>query len=539
MLAALSSSPVVYQNVPPEIERITAYEWRTGSAPVPIEISVTRQASRWTVALSNETVVVLLHRHDGAYLLDGPIAITEDRGQRRLDGVWRRMLEGGVQGDPGGAPPIEWLPANGSNADPWPACWWAGSARWSCLGVPQGAAGVIFAAGGQRLWSAIVGTQSAASLSGSSWGRLIVIRDREGDAPPRMKVTIARPVVPPQRAKSVRVEAAALADARVTPVEGSSVWIAGDSSPPSAWIEIRSARSGPAYLLLTDVTDGSPQVPVRVLLDDTRVVDAAVVSDRAVPAAGALATVFRVIDPPTAPGSREPPPRRVFVAEAMADPQGRFRVEGLGDAAYEIVAWHAQLGRGSLLLSAGADRVTIHIRPPGIARGRVLTGGKPASGVDVIAVPDPAAFAAAEDPIDVKGGDARTGADGRFAVALAAGGGGELRVGGGTHAIRRVPLPRAPLPIVDLGDIELGRAIVLSIVLDQDPGCDVRAAGPLGRAGLRIVTAIRAAPGVFGITLPEEGSWEFTLLCGRDERALMPPVVRVTEQSSSLVFAVR
>src|SRR4029450_4325192 len=50
--------------------------------------------------------------------------------------------------------------------------------------------------------------------------------------------------------------------------------------------EIRSARSGPAYLLLTDVTDGSPQVPVRVLLDDPRVVDAAVGSHRTAPPAG-------------------------------------------------------------------------------------------------------------------------------------------------------------------------------------------------------------------------------------------------------------
>jgi hypothetical protein len=170
----------------------------------------------------------------------------------------------------------------------------------------------------------------------------------------------------------------------------------------------------------------------------------------------------------------------------------------------------------------------------------VLAGGKPAAGVDVIAVPDPAAFAAAEDPIDLKGGDARTGPDGRFALALAAGGGGELRVGGGTYAIRRVPLPRASLPIVELGDIELGRTIVLSITLDQDPGCDVRAAGPLGRAGLRIVTAVRTAPGVFSVTLPEEGNWEFGLQCGRDERALAPSIVRVSDQSpAGFTFVVR
>ena len=113
-------------------------------------------------------------------------------------------------------------------------------------------------------------------------------------------------------------------------------------------------------------------------------------------------------------------------------------------------------------------------------------------------------------------------------------------MGGGTFAVRRVPLPRAPLPIVELGDIELGRPITVSIVLNEDPGCDVRAAGPIGRSGLRIVTAVRTAPGVFSLTLLEEGSWEFGLLCGRDERPLAPSVVRISDQMPpGLTFVVR
>jgi hypothetical protein len=191
-------------------------------------------------------------------------------------------------------------------------------------------------------------------------------------------------------------------------------------------------------------------------------------------------------------------------------------------------------------MAAGVDRATIRLLSPGLARGRVLADGRPVQGVDVTVVPDAAAFAAAEDPIELKGGDTRTGADGRFAIALAGGGGGELRVGGGSYAVRRVPLPRAPLPLVELGDIELGRGLTLSIVLDQDPGCDVRAVGPVGRTGLRIVTATRTAPGVFSLTLPEEGSWEFGLLCGREERALAPAVVQVSDRMPpSLTFVVR
>jgi hypothetical protein len=80
----------------------------------------------------------------------------------------------------------------------------------------------------------------------------------------------------------------------------------------------------------------------------------------------------------------------------------------------------------------------------------------------------------------------------------------------------------------------------VSIVLNEDPGCDVRAAGPIGRSGLRIVTAVRTAPGVFSLTLLEEGSWEFGLLCGRDERPLAPSVVRISDQMPpGLTFVVR
>src|SRR5205085_330497 len=81
------------------------------------------------------------------------------------------------------------------------------------------------------------------------------------------------------------------------------------------------------------------------------------------------------------------------------------------------------------------------------------------------------AFRAAEDPIDLKGGDARTGDDGRFAVMLPASGGGELRVGGGVFPIRRITLPRAVVPLLDLGDIDLGTPLEITIVLDQDSPC--------------------------------------------------------------------
>jgi hypothetical protein len=97
------------------------------------------------------------------------------------------------------------------------------------------------------------------------------------------------------------------------------------------------------------------------------------------------------------------------------------------------------------------------------------------------------------------------------------------------------------VPIVELGDIELGLPVTVQVVLDQDPGCQVRATGPIARPGLQIVMAARIGPGMFVIRLPEGGDWEFGLLCGRDERALAPAVVKIgpSDGTPQVRFSVR
>jgi hypothetical protein len=336
MIAALALASVVYHDVPPEVERIAAYEWRAGSPPASLDVGVSREGSRWTVAVPKAVaVVIVLQRRDGRYLLDGPVALSRGDAERRIDDVWRQTAQGVVVGTVVGTPAIEWLSADGAAADVWPACWWTGSTRWACMGVPLDAAGVVIAADGHRLWSTPADARTAVSLRAGVWGRLVVVRDRHGGSLPGLSATAARAVVPPLRTKTVRLEASALPDVRVSLVGRSAVWISGDSSPPAAWVEIRTTRSGPAYVPLADMAEGSPQVAVQVMLDDTRGVNAVVMSDRAAPAAGALVSIFRLIDPPASQGGREPPPRRVFASDAVTDDEGRVRVEGLGDAVYD------------------------------------------------------------------------------------------------------------------------------------------------------------------------------------------------------------
>lgn len=519
----------VYRDVPAEVSHVSAYEWRPGSRPVPLAASVVRQGDETTIGVATAPLVIIsLERGDGSYILDGPLDARDTAVARRLDGVWRRTVTGAAAPQADAGPAIDWLSETGVSGDRWPVCWWSGPQRWECRGVPLGVSGIAVALNGSGVLSAPVTAAATPFLRTSAWARLLMVRDRDG-VPSKLRVTGGRAVGSrSQRVPGVRLETAALPDVRAVTIAPGIVWLAGDGSPPDAWIEIRAARSGPAYVPIADIADGSALTPVSLLLDDSRTVVATVVSSRGEPAPGTLWTMFRLIDPVEA-SRREgvPPPRRVQTREATADAEGTFQVDGLGDAMYEIVAWHPQLGRGSVLVPDGSSRVTIRLQSPGLARGRIVSDGKPVPGVDIISVPDPTAYAAAADPIDLKGGDARTEADGRFSVPLATGGGGELRVGGGVYPIKRVPLPRAPLPIVELGDIDLGKAVTMTVVLDQDPGCDIRAVGPIGRTGLQIVTASRTGPGLFSITLPEEGSWEFGLLCGREERSVAPSVVKV------------
>jgi hypothetical protein len=520
---------VIYADVPAEVVRVAAYAWPQVSPPSALQVSTVRDGTTITVAfMTTQPAVVLFRRDDGSYLLDGPVAPGHPEAPRQLDHVWRHTIAGSA-GNGAALPVIEWLPASGINAERWPVCWWSTPLKWECLGVPIDTSGVAVATDGESVWSAPVTRDTPPPLQRTRWARLLIVGDRGAGSPQRLRIIAARAADPPaRRSRAVRLGSAAIPDVHVVWIAAGAAWLTGDSSPPAAWAEIRSDGFGPQFMPLDELAQGSPTVPVHVRLDESRTLAAVVKSGQDQPAGGALVTLFRLIDPiPDQHAAASPSPRRVPAAETIAATDGSFRVDGIGEADYELVAWHPQLGRGSVLLRRGESVSTIRLQPSGIARGRVLAGGKPVVGVDVISVPDPASYAAAEDPVQVKGGDARTGPDGRFSLALADGGGGELRIGGGTHPVKRIPLPTGSLPLVELGDIELGQPVAVEIVLDQDLGCDVRATGPIGRSGLSIVTAARTGPGIFMLTVPEAGAWEVALICGRQERAVAPGIIRI------------
>jgi hypothetical protein len=542
LLTAPPPVAVVYDDVPGAVGRVSLYLWRDEASPVAVTGDILRNGSRVTVrGVSGQRTLVVFARMDGEYLVDGPFSWPMADVVRLVDGRWRRTARGGAPEALVEVSALEWLSASQAQGDQWPRCYWAEPHQWACWGVPVGEAGVLLSRASDRVWWSVVSGATAPDMRAAQWGRLLRVREDAGETTP-VRVSFGHPVAPAQRLRGVRLDTAPVAMAQAVTVADGAVWVTGEQVPADAWAEVRSARGGPKYVPLREITDGLSSLPITIVLEESRSLDGVVVGAAAQRAGGALVTLFRLIDPAPSPGGPgRSKPRRVLASEVLAGQDGAFHLDGLGDADYELLAWHPQLGRVTTILQRREGVVTVRLDSPGIIRGRVVAAGKPLAGVDVISVPDPEAARKADDLVDLKGGDARTGEDGRFAVMAAAEGGGELRAGGGTFPIRRIPLPRAPSPLLELGDIDLGPTLEITIVLDQDPGCDVRAAGPVGRSGLQIVGATRIAPGLFRAWLPEAGLWEFGLLCGRAERSLSPGAVQISaaQAGKELRFSVR
>ena len=514
-----TDAAVTYRGVPAEVVRIEVYEWREERAPVKLAAAIDRGGDAASVqAPAGVTVIVRFARSDGLYLLDGPFRWPAEPTERVLDMRWRRSITIDASGSPFENPAIHWIAAM-DDEDGWPRCV-SEAARVTCWGVRAGAPGIAYSESQGRTWWAAV-SGGAARFRSSAWGRLVIVRGPPFDS--SVRVRLRHPVASTQRSRSVRLDTQDVAGATGVPVGQSAIWVAGDEVPEGAWVEVLGVQSGPVYLSMRELAEGPTSLPIHVALPDARVLDGTVLGQGDAPAAGSLVTLFRLLEKPPATTRDRDPPRRVLVRETTADRGGAFRFDRLGEADYEVVAWHPQLGRSSSVLTPGSDRVEIHLRSAGVVRGRIVLGGMPVEGVDVVGVPDQNAIRDAADLVDLKGGDARTGRDGRFLVSLAAAG-GELRIGGGRYPVRRIALTRMGAETVDVGDIELGLAIAITVVLDADIACVPRATGPVGRTGLQVVLGTRTGPGLFAMSIPEPGFWEFGLMCGDAERGLSPAV---------------
>jgi hypothetical protein len=525
---------ITYTAVPPAISDVAIYEWSAVTAPRPLRWRVSRLSEDVAVdGVKGRTVIVLFTRPDGSYLIDGPLSWPERDERRTLKEPWRRTERGRLPGGIQEGTALEWLRAD-SLQSAWPRCFQR-EETWECWGIESGNRGVLTIHDSQLWWVPML-PAPAGMMQSAQWGRLVFVRDA-GAAAENIRAAFAHAVAPPaQRLAALRLDTAAVNGIAFVRLQRGAVWIAGGRAPPKAWMDIRASRAGPLFVPIEELSAAPASVPVHLRLPPSRMLTGRVEAPGSVAAGGALVSLFRAIDPPLS--DRRVQPRRVLVSETLAKDDGTFEFAGLGEADYELVAFHAQFGKASADIATAQTEANLRLASAGFIRGRVVRAGRPLAGVDVVSVPDAATFNGARDMTDAKGGDTRTGADGRFQVAASAAGGGELRIGGGPFVVSRIPLPRPAPPIMDVGDVDLAPAIQLTVVLDRDPGCVVQAIGPIGKVGMQMVSAIHDPDGSQKLRLPETGPWQFVLVCGNERRTLVPGTITIERREKELRFRV-
>lgn len=479
-----------------------------------------------------ESLLLLRASSRPGYLLDGPFRWPAQPSTYVIAPRWRRTIRGRQPRD--GAGSITWVPGREDDRrDAWPACAWLDDESWECVGVPLSVPGVVLSAPrGLVHYSVAAGALTRpgiedVSVADALWGRLLIVNVAQPEAARRLAgvhASALRLSVPRARPQSARLEATTDATVRVTRVGTGAFWLSGAATPVDGWVELGGSGFAPLRIETTDVAGSPPELPMRVALESPVEVTGRVTGGPDVPAVGALVTLYRFAHDPPIP---KRPPRRIVVSEQRASDDGAFRFGDLAMERYEIVAMHPVLGRGERRFDPDGQEVEIALRKPPEAIGRVTRDGVPVRGVPVTVVPDLAQFAAADDMTELRGGDATTDQDGRFAVLLASRGRGEIRIGQEATGVRRIPLGSAETlpPIIDVGTIELDALAPVTLVLEGSDGCQLLLVGPSGRTGMTIVRAVRLGPAMFQASLPEPGRWMVSAVCGKRERAVIPAAI--------------
>ena len=493
-------------------------------------------------AAGQETLLILTTATHPGYVVDGPFRWPDHPSFRTLRGAWRRTVRGRQPAS--GALPL-WLSPDGTASDPWPQCLWTSGSDWECVAVPLDAGGVVVSVEPARVFYSLApgssvagGVERVATLT-AAWGRMLIVErdDQSPRTPGTLQVTARRLLIPRARPQTGRVEATADARVHVDAAGGSTFWISGREAPDDGWIEIREVGRATERVNTLELSVGPAGLPVSVHLPPPATVIGRVTAGIGVPAEGAIVTLYR-FEPRHGDNDKRTPARRVSVGEARADQDGGFRFGGLAAEPYEVVAIDPALGRGVRQVDADGQPVEIALRRASQVTGRVLRDGAPAPGVAVAVLPDLAQFAAAADVTEVRGGETRTDVDGRFVVALASRGAGELRIGDERSGVHRVPLGPAETqpPLVDIGTIELGAVAPTIFVFEGSDACDLLITGPIGRTGLAVVRAVRLGPALFQADLPEAGRWQLAAVCGGRERPVVPSAIDVVPRGHDVTI---
>lgn len=405
--------------------------------------------------------------------------------------------------------PLQFVDGDGRTLDG--SCARHSDGLWECVGVPARVAGLA-------MWDAVEavhwGVVSPArtpletvSTQVSSWGQLVQLHGVAEHALADATISVVRQASSRVRQAMMRpfLRPAPLVVGRR--VGSGSWWIAGEGSPVGRLLEVRAPSMTPRRVELGGVVAGTPSMPVPVTVVPGLTMSGQVRGPDRQPAASALVSLFEY-DGAGEPGPEDSPRIRRWVADVVADEDGRFAIEGVEPKTYECVAVHQTLGMVMRTLRVDGRPVVMSLRPTPVVRGRVIAEGNPAIGVVVRAVPDRETFATALDPLPVTGSTGLTDAAGRFRLRLPAAGAGSVVIGGPPEGVARVAYPERARgdDVLDLGDIVIPPPA--DVLVRFRAGCTMHSVGPVGDLGM---TVVRAGPGpvsdTYRLRIPETGLW--------------------------------
>jgi hypothetical protein len=472
-----------------------------------------------------DTLLLIRAAGHPGYILDGPFRWPSQAATYFVRTEWRKTIRGNSTGSHAS---LTWVSAD-DGAVRGPACEWVGKTTWECVGVPLNARGVVVMnmtgevrcgiPGGVLSPSGVETTRTRAT----AWGRLVVAQTGvTSRSTERVRIAAKRLQIPRARPLTTRVDVVPDSRVQIDTIAEGVAWISGPEVPDDGWIEFGAHDHASERLDIREVTEGPPDLPLRVQLQPAATVSGRVRDAANSPASDAVVTLYRFLF-----GDRDrdkKPPLRISVAETQADSGGAFHFDDLAIEPYEVVAMHPVFGRGVRRVTPDGREIDIAMRSAAQAVGRVLKDGVAAAAVRVVVVPDLAQFAAADDITELRGGEAQTDEDGRFAVTLASRGSSELRIGDEGAGVKRLSLGAAERQagVIDVGDIELNAGASVAFVFEGAGSCEILLTGPAGRTGMSVVRSSRVGPAVFQAVVPEPGRWHTVAVCGTRERAVLP-----------------
>lgn len=447
-----------------------------------------------------------------AYLASNELPAGRSRGAIAINPQWLRNVDA-----PATEADVAWL---GVGGDQGVECVSLGD-RSRCWFVPLSSAGVLISGHPPQFRFSIVQAgevSSAAPWQTAAWGRLIRARSPSG------QVTAA--VI--KLHDVLRNGGGRLREARPAPgvtilrLGPEAFWLEG-AAEPGVYLELRGERAATMRVQLAGMASpGAAVVDValahqEVITGDVRRNGAAV--------EGATVMLSRLLDTPQRVTDEERPRERID--EATTGHAGEFRFESLAGGKYELFIVHPTLGRAAAMVSPPAH-TRLQLEPRAVIRGRVMRHGIPVPGALVQALPSIDAVSAARNPAALGSAAGRSDQAGRFEVIAPDEGRVVLSVAGDGAAFRAELGEAAALPqVTDVGEINLDDPVEVELLLELPAGCELRAAGPMGTAGLTAIRATRASPSRWILRPPHAGRWLVAGVCAGQEIALEPALITV------------